>query len=78
MEEKKETKINGFDDTNVEKKWEDIMKRNRKNKKIDDNFLLTIINRIKMNLTSYEHELNSLPEAYKNRFIELYEKSTQE
>lgn len=73
MEEKKEVKIDGFDDRNAEKQMEEILKKNRENRKLNINFLNLLVNRINKGLTSFEKELNSIPEKYREQFIELYE-----
>lgn len=75
MEEKKEIKIEGFDDRNIKKQMEIILKKSREKRKLNTDFLNLLVNRINNGLSSFENELNSIPKKYRKQFIELYEKS---
>lgn len=75
MEEKKEIKIEGFDDRNIKKQMEIILKKSREKRKLNTDFLNLLINRINNGLSSFENELNSIPKEYRKQFIELYKKS---
>lgn len=75
MEEKKEIKIEGFDDRNIKKQMEIILKKSREKRKLNTDFLNLLINRINNGLSNFENELNSIPKKYRKQFIELYEKS---
>ena len=72
MEEQKESNIIGFDDTNDEKDWERILRKSRESKELNNSFFEILIKRIDAGLTTYQHELNSLPKKYKEKFGELY------
>lgn len=75
MEEKKEIKIEGFDDRNIKMQMEIILKKSREKRKLNTDFLNLLINRINNGLSNFENELNSIPKKYRKQFIELYEKS---
>lgn len=75
MEEKKEIKIEGFDDRNIKKQMEIILKKSREKRKLNTDFLNLLINRINNGLSNFENELNSIPKKYRKQFIELYKKS---
>lgn len=75
MEEKKEIKIEGFDDRNIKIQMEIILKKSREKRKLNTDFLNLLINRINNGLSNFENELNSIPKKYRKQFIELYEKS---
>lgn len=75
MEEKKEIKIEGFDDRNIKMQMEIILKKSREKRKLNTDFLNLLINRINNGLSNFENELNSIPKEYRKQFIELYEKS---
>lgn len=75
MEEKKEIKIEGFDDRNIEKQMEIVLKKSREKRKLNTDFLNLLVNRINNGLSSFENELNSIPKEYRKQLIELYEKS---
>lgn len=75
MEEKKEIKIEGFDDRNIKKQMEIILKKSREKRKLNTDFLNLLVNRINNGLSSFENKLNSIPKKYRKQFIELYEKS---
>lgn len=75
MEEKKEIKIEGFDDRNIKKQMEIILKKSREKRKLNTDFLNLLVNRINNGLSSFENELNSIPKEYRKQFIELYKKS---
>lgn len=75
MKEKKEIKIEGFDDRNIKKQMEIILKKSREKRKLNTDFLNLLINRINNGLSNFENELNSIPKEYRKQFIELYEKS---
>lgn len=75
MKEKKEIKIEGFDDRNIKKHMEIILKKSREKRKLNTDFLNLLVNRINNGLSSFENELNSIPKEYRKQFIELYEKS---
>ena len=75
MEEKKEIKIEGFDDRNIKMQMEIILKKSREKRKLNNDFLNLLINRINNGLSNFENELNSIPKKYRKQFIELYEKS---
>ena len=72
---KKEIKIEGFDDRNIKKHMEIILKKSREKRKLNTDFLNLLVNRINNGLSSFENELNSIPKEYRKQFIELYEKS---
>ena len=63
---------NAFDDTKYEEEWGNVLKISRENKKLTDDFSLKLIERINNGITTFEHELNSLPEKYRTHFEELY------
>ena len=71
-----EGKINGFDDAKFESSWQNILKESRKNKVLTDDFFKTVIERIKQGLTTFDYELNSIPDIYREKFIKLYKKDT--
>ena len=75
MKEKKEIKIEGFDDRNIKMQMEIILKKSREKRKINTDFLNLLVNRINNGLSNFENELNSIPKKYRKQFIELYEKS---
>ena len=75
MKEKKEIKIEGFDDRNIKMQMEIILKKSREKRKLNTDFLNLLINRINNGLSNFENELNSIPKKYRKQFIELYEKS---
>lgn len=75
MKEKKEIKIEGFDDRNIKKQMEIILKKSREKRKLNTDFLNLLINRINNGLSNFENELNSIPKKYRKQFIELYKKS---
>lgn len=75
MEEKKEIKIEGFDDRNIKMQMEIILKKSREKRKLNTDFLNLLVNRINNGLSSFENELNSIPKEYRKQFIELYKKS---
>lgn len=75
MEEKKEIKIEGFDDRNIKKQMEIILKKSREKRKLNTDFLNLLVNRINNGLSSFKNELNSIPKEYRKQFIELYKKS---
>jgi hypothetical protein len=75
MKEKKEIKIEGFDDRNIKMQMEIILKKSREKRKLNTDFLNLLINRINNGLSSFENELNSIPKEYRKQFIELYKKS---
>lgn len=75
MEEKKEIKIEGFDDRNIEKQMEKCLEKSREKRELNINFLNLLVSRINNGLSSFEKELNSIPEKYRKQFIELYENS---
>ena len=75
MEEKKEMKIEGFDDRNIEKQMERVIKKSREKRELNIDFLNLLVNRINNGLSNFEKELNSIPEKYKKQFTELYENS---
>ena len=86
MEEKKEIKIEGFDDRNIEKqmekclktvRWTELswIKRSREKRELDINFFNLLVNRINNGLSNLEAELNSIPKKYRKQFMELYENS---
>ena len=51
------------------KEWERVLRETRESKKLDDEFLKIIVKRIREGLTTYQQELNSLPEKYKKNLI---------
>ena len=73
MEEKEETKIEGFDDRNIEKQLEKGLKKSREKRELNINFLNLLVNRINNGLSNFEKELNCIPEKNRKQFIELYE-----
>ena len=75
MEEKKEIKIEGFDDRNIEKQMEKCLKISREKRELDINFFNLLVNRINNGLSNLETELNSIPKKYRKQFMELYENS---
>lgn len=75
MKEKSEMKIVGFDDRNIKKQMEIILKKSREKRKLNTDFLNLLVNRINNGLSSFENELNSIPKEYRKQFIELYKKS---
>lgn len=75
MEEKKEIKIEGFDDRNIENQMEKCLKKSREKRKLNIKFLNLLVIRINNGLSNFETELNSIPIKYRKQFIELYEKS---
>ena len=75
MKEKKEIKIEGFDDRNIKMQMEIILKKSREKRKLNTDFLNLLVNRINNGLSSFENELNSIPKEYRKQFIDLYEKS---
>ena len=48
MEEKKEIKIEGFDDRNIKMQMEIILKKSREKRKLNTDFLNLLVNRINM------------------------------
>lgn len=74
MKEKKEIKIDGFDDRNIESQMEEVLKKSREKRKLNIDFLNLLINRINNGLSNFENELNSIPKKYRKQFIELYKK----
>ena len=75
MKEKKEIKIEGFDDRNIKMQMEIILKKSREKRNLNTDFLNLLVNRIHNGLSSFENELNSIPKEYRKQFIDLYEKS---
>lgn len=75
MEKKKEIKIEGFDDRNIKKQMEKILKKSREKRKLNTDFLNLLVNRINNGLSCFENKLSSIPKEYRKQFIELYEKS---
>lgn len=73
MEEKKEIKIEGFDDRNIERQMEKVLEKSREKRELNIDFLSLLVNRINNGLSSFEKELNSIPEKYRKQFTELYE-----
>ncbi len=78
MEEKKEIKIDGFDDRNIENQIERVLKKSREKRELNIDFLNLLVNRINNGLSTFEKELNSIPEKYKKQFTELYKNSKKD
>lgn len=62
----------GFDDSNYDEQFRQMILRGRESKNITDEFLKILIERIINGLTTYENEINSLPVKYREKFKKMY------
>ena len=54
------------------------MKKSREKRELNIDFLNLLVNRINNGLSTFEKELNSIPEKYKKQFTELYKNSKKD
>lgn len=63
----------GFDDSNYDEQFRQMISKGREKKNITDEFLKIIIERIINELTTFDNEINSLSVKYRKKFKKMYD-----
>lgn len=63
----------GFDDSNYDEQFRQMILKGREKKNITDEFLKILIERIIKGFTTFENEINSLPVEYREKFKKMYD-----